>query len=73
MHILENKSIAIWASAFNKAWYYGTASNAYAQQRAAQSQMMGNIFGGGLGALGTMGAGFLMSSQRYKDNIVAWE
>jgi len=60
---------------------YGNYSNAYssmynanANMQASQNQMYGNMIGGAMGAAGSMGGAMILaSSQRYKDNVVAWE
>jgi hypothetical protein len=59
---------------------YGNYSNAYSSMYGANSNalasrnaMYGQIIGGAMGAAGSIGGGMAMaSSQRYKDNIVAW-
>lgn len=60
---------------------YGNYSNAYSSMYGANANLAGQnnaammgMIGGGLGAAGSMGSAMMMaSSQRYKDNVVAWE
>ena len=52
---------------------YGNYANAYTNMYSANQQAQSGIMGGLLGAAGSIGAGMMMSSARYKDNVIAWE